>query len=84
MKNVLQIKINAQIIWNESQDHSKWAVLGSKYSCFGDMNRMSSQWKRGGAFYCLDDPTLNAAMGKIITVSDTCATVPIFKYLLRT
>lgn len=36
------------------------------------MNRMTSQWKRGGAFYCLDDPSLHAAMQKIVTASDGC------------
>jgi deoxyribonuclease-2 len=53
-------------------DHSKWMLSGDKYSCFGDMNRMSSQWKRGGAFYCLSDTGLNAALRKIITQTDQC------------
>lgn len=42
------------------------------YACFGDMNRMSSQWKRGGAFYCLLDTTLVAALSSIITSHDSC------------
>jgi hypothetical protein len=36
------------------------------------MNRMSSQWKRGGAFFCLDDLSLHTAMKKIVTASDSC------------
>jgi hypothetical protein len=47
-------------------------ITGEKYSCLGDMNRMESQWKRGGAFYCLDDPSLNAAMRNIIITTDQC------------
>ncbi len=72
VNNVKQIALNDEIKWVESQDHSKWAISGDKFSCFGDMNRMSSQWKRGGAFYCLDDMTLNAAMRKIILLEDHC------------
>ena len=52
--NVQQIIISDTIQWDESQDHSKWTLSGNQYSCFGDMNRMESQWKRGGAFYCLE------------------------------
>jgi hypothetical protein len=47
-------------------------ILGEKYSCFGDMNRMVSQWKRGGAFYCLDNPYLYKTMKGIITATDKC------------
>ena len=50
------------IIWNETDDHSKWAIAGDDYACFGDMNRMQSQWKRGGSFYCIVDKTLTAAV----------------------
>jgi deoxyribonuclease-2 len=51
--NVKSVMLTSAIKWTESEDHSKWALLEQKYSCFGDMNRMSSQWKRGGSFYCL-------------------------------
>ena len=47
-------------------------ILGDKYSCFGDMNRMVSQWKRGGAFYCLDNLYLYKVMKNIIVSTDTC------------
>ena len=45
---------------------------------------MSSQWKRGGAFYCLDDASLHTAMQKIIIASDECQkeqTNKIFKFM---
>ncbi len=72
VNNVVLVKINEKIQWDESKDHSKWAIVGDRYSCFGDMNRMTSQWKRGGAFYCLDDRTLNMAMQKIAMYTDAC------------
>jgi len=60
-------------------------ISEDKYSCFGDMNRMTSQWKRGGAFYCLEDPTLNEALRKIIVSTDTCIPkqLKIFKKALK-
>lgn len=62
----------AGINWNEQDDHSKWAIAKNEYACFGDMNRMVSQWKRGGAFFCLSDSGLVSAMKKIILTHDQC------------
>lgn len=71
--NVANIVINAQINWQESQDHSKWAcATKNNYCCFGDMNRMDSQWVRGGAFYCLQSSYLKQAITKIVTASNLC------------
>ena len=49
------VKVADGVEWRQTQDHSKWALSGedSQWVCFGDMNRMESQFKRGGAFYCL-------------------------------
>lgn len=39
--------------WGIYQDHAKWAVCCDKAAvCFGDMNRMKSQRKRGGLAIC--------------------------------
>jgi len=49
-------------VWNETRDHSKYftdedgTVVG-----IGDLNRMKSQWKRGGSFYILQNNTAFAA-----------------------
>jgi deoxyribonuclease-2 len=51
--NVKMVKLTENVMWTEAEDHSKWVLAEGKYTCFGDMNRMTSQWKRGGAFYCL-------------------------------
>lgn len=70
--NVLQVALSSKATWSETQDHSKWAyATANNFSCFGDMNRMTSQWKRGGAFYCLDSPLLHQAM---ISVTASTAT----------
>ena len=61
------------IEWKETEDHSKWAIAGDDFACFGDMNRMTSQWKRGGSFYCLPEPSLVAAVKSTILESDECA-----------
>lgn len=58
--------------WNEQDDHAKWVVASSLYGCFGDMNRMDSQWKRGGSFFCLTDSTLAAAVRSLIISHDSC------------
>jgi deoxyribonuclease-2 len=68
--NVKEIKINNTITWSTTMDHSKWAVsMNTNHSCFGDMNRMDSQWGRGGAFYCIKSDLLNQAMKSIIKTS---------------
>ena len=55
------------ISWTEKQDHSKWATTPScAYYWIGDLNRMTSQYKRGGGgFICLD-PTIASAFHKLI------------------
>lgn len=59
--------------WKETYDHSKWALAGDDgFVCFGDMNRMDSQWKRGGSFYCLADKNLIAVVKSTILEHDLC------------
>lgn len=56
-------------------DHSKWAIATRDdvfFSCFGDMNRMTSQWKRGGMFYCLQSQLLRDALKALILIQETC------------
>ena len=60
------------VAWNEADDHSKWVSVPSRYACFGDLNHMSSQWKRGGAFFCLSDPYILKAMTQVIESYDRC------------
>jgi deoxyribonuclease-2 len=60
------------ITWEEPDDHSKWVLARNAYACFGDMNRMSSQWKRGGSFFCFDNPSLVTALNRALIGEDRC------------
>lgn len=52
--NIREIKLTNNIYWNQSKDHGKWGyALENNYACFGDLNRMTSQWRRGGGFFCI-------------------------------
>jgi len=47
--------------YSESQDHSKWCVSDQGFFGFGDLNRMKSQFHRGGGeFICIDHDVSNA------------------------
>lgn len=51
--------------WKESNDHSKWAVSES-YVWIGDLNRMTSQFKRGGGGFLIKNPNLAKAFRKLV------------------
>lgn len=41
--------------WSEYDDHSKWAAsTDSEINCFGDINRMTTQFERGGGAICFE------------------------------
>ena len=68
--NVVRLQVGS-IQWTEQDDHSKW-VVSNNYGCFGDMNRMDSQWKRGGSFFCLQNQSLVKALTKVIIEAEKC------------
>ena len=51
LKEIIQLCING-IEFKESQDHSKWGT-SKRYFWIGDLNRMTSQAKRGGGGFLL-------------------------------
>lgn len=58
--------------WKTTQDHSKWSISTTQYwVCFGDLNRMSSQSKKGGSFLCRYNKLLHSAMKSLI-LKDQC------------
>lgn len=59
--------------WSETQDHSKWAVaVNQSVACMGDINRMTTQYSRGGGTACLVDSGLYEALMKASTKTDSC------------
>lgn len=59
--------------FSEYNDHSKWAISSSgSLVCFGDINRMSSQYQRGGSVYCFQDSKLWESLQNSITKTNQC------------
>lgn len=58
--------------WSIWDDHSKWAVGQSPLVCFGDINRMQSQYVRGGGAMCFQNSALWNAMNSIVASTDSC------------
>ncbi|CAG2167036.1 unnamed protein product [Oppiella nova] len=60
VQNVDKIQIPDQSVkdidWEYTEDHSKWGITSDKakaYTCIADINRMKSQFKRGGGGMCI-------------------------------
>jgi len=65
----------ANVTWTETQDHAKWAVGldgGSSLVCIADINRMSSQRKRGGQAMCFSDKGLAYSMRNTVYKRSSC------------
>lgn len=72
--NIVDLKFG-QYEYSRNNEHSKWAVLEKKpVSCFGDLNRVQSQKRRGGFTICLEDANLANTLRKAIANHDVCAT----------
>lgn len=57
--------------YKETQDHSKWAT-GPRSLCVADINRMTTQFKRGGGAFCFYNPNLADRLNKTILSANTC------------
>jgi deoxyribonuclease-2 len=62
------------LAFSEYDDHSKWAVgsEGSDLFCASDINRMTTQFARGGGAYCWVDAGLAGAVTGSISSADSC------------
>lgn len=73
--NVKDLKYDTKASWSFLNDHSKWAISDEKdsgYVCIGDVNRMESQFKRGGGAVCLKCPTCWTIFSNTILDVEPC------------
>lgn len=60
--------------WSETNDHSKWAIaLNNSIVCIGDINRMTTQYSRGGGTACMSNSVLFKAFQNAVTGTDSCS-----------
>ena len=77
--NVFEVNFNNNII-KKNNDHSKWAVsINKNISCFGDLNHVESQIKRGGNIVCFDNYYVSKELKKSIVSHDECLFEDYFK-----
>lgn len=63
------------ISFSSRDDHSKWAASSESQSywvCIGDINRMKSQWTRGGGTVCFRSSAARRAYTSTIKATDHC------------
>jgi len=68
-----QSGVNA--FWRYTKDHSKWGVsmlATLQFSCIGDINRMYSQFVRGGGTVCFQNSRIYKSMVGLINSTDIC------------
>jgi deoxyribonuclease-2 len=71
--DVQQVDFGSGISWSETKDHSKWCVaLNVSTWCMGDINRMTTQYSRGGGTTCIPDGDLFQALVKASVQTDSC------------
>lgn len=64
-----------KVTWTYTQDHSKWAITQEQDKgvlCIGDMNRMESQFKRGGGLLCIKCPSCWSVFSNTISEIEPC------------
>ena len=60
-----EISFSSDFTWSEYEDHSKWASSpDASIACHGDINRMTTQYARGGGALCFT-PSYNLASAVI-------------------
>ena len=74
----LDISDDAGTPFSSYNDHSKWAIVyDNEYSivCFGDINRASTQYQRGGGVFCWEDEDLWKFLSNAVLYSQTCSAI---------
>lgn len=64
---------NGALYFSSREDHSKWSVARHKaVFCFSSLNRMVSQWRRGGEITCIYDMPLAKLFRESISKRNVC------------
>jgi len=75
VQDIRHVQIASNRGWDETQDHSKWAVSltkGVETTFIADMNRQFSQAKRGGGALCYRNKNIWTAFSSTIQDVDKC------------
>ena len=71
--DVQALSFTPEFTWGETNDHSKWAIaVAAPIVCIADINRMTTQYPRGGGAACMEQPLLWAQINAAITQHDSC------------
>ncbi|XP_028405784.1 plancitoxin-1-like [Dendronephthya gigantea] len=74
VENVSEIRLAGES-FKETKDHSKWTVskmASEELVCIGDINRMKSQFKRGGGTLCTNNADIWKAFREAVTSFKSC------------
>uniref|UniRef100_G3MR76 Uncharacterized protein n=1 Tax=Amblyomma maculatum TaxID=34609 RepID=G3MR76_AMBMU len=78
VNNVLAVRFKMgkqQIDISNTEDHSKWAVsekTSQRYVCVGTLNRMESQYARGGQTLCFKNALLHKLLLRSVNEHEDC------------
>ncbi|XP_061184097.1 plancitoxin-1-like [Saccostrea echinata] len=71
--NIEMIKFPSDMVFKSNSDHSKWTVsTKDSWVCVGDINRATSQFKRGGGTMCLSSVSVWRAFNALIKSVQNC------------
>ncbi|KHN81095.1 Deoxyribonuclease-2 [Toxocara canis] len=73
--DVQYVKVGRTKRFKSTKDHSKFAISSDReqpFVCIGDINRMRSQYVRGGGTVCVKDTLLWKAYYDVIVNTNTC------------
>lgn len=75
VNNIQDLKLDNKVSWSYTMDHSKWAISDNQEAglvCISDVNRMQSQFKRGGGAVCFKCPGCWSAFSNMIADIEPC------------
>lgn len=75
VQNVEDMKVGTSTTFKYTKDHSKVGIStqsSAPYTCIGDINRMTSQFVRGGGTICINNAAVWTTYFQMIATADTC------------